>query len=88
MSKSTINNSLYDGLTPSEALRKLNRRYIRKEECKDMLDKVAEYIEELESRSIGNDTDHKIDRLTKTITSVSSQLEDIELTLENLQEAS
>lgn len=36
---------IYKDMSPQEALRYLSKRYIKKEDCKEMLNKIALYIE-------------------------------------------
>ena len=76
---------MYDGLSPSEALRLLNDRYIRKPECKSMLTKVAKYIEEIETAAVVDSMDRnletlstKFDDLSQNIISIEKQLHAIE----------
>jgi len=78
-------NELYTGMKPSDALRKLKNRFIRKQECKEMLDAVAVYIENLERQAKTVETLNKIDDLSFSLNDVAEHLEDINQSLENYE---
>lgn len=79
------NNEVYKGLTPTEALEKLNKRFIRKPECKQMLEEVTEYIRQLENESHLHSFDTNIDKLCSRMDILSRNIGSIENTLNELE---
>lgn len=73
----------YRGLTPAEALRKLNKRFIRKQECKDMLCYVADYIETLEHvANKTNVSESQIDLMNDKIVNLDIVLRSVEKSID------
>lgn len=79
------NNEVYNGLTPVEALQKLNKRYIRKPECKRMLEEVTEYIKQLENDAHLHSFDNNIEKLCSRMDILSQNIGSIENTLNELE---
>ena len=79
------NNEVYNGLTPVEALQKLNKRFIRKPECKRMLEEVAEYIKQLENDVHLHSFDNNIEKLSSRMDAMTKHLGSIENTLNELE---